>query len=147
MLLLDTVIVVTVVMFYRQFQAVVFDEEFARVRGVRTEFFYLLLLCLIALTVVLLIQVVGLILVIALLTLPAAIATQHANSIPWIMLSAILLGAVFTSGGIMLSYGPDLPAGATIVLCAGISYLLSTFVSQSRMNRKNIKVTVPDERP
>ena len=132
MLLVDVIIVATVAVFYRQFQAVVFDEEFARVRGVRTELFYLLLLCLIALTVVLLIQVVGLILVIALLTLPAAIATQHANSIPWIMLSAILLGAVFTSCGIAFSYGPDLPAGATIILCAGVCYLISTVVAQSR---------------
>ena len=76
---------------------------------------------------VLLIQVVGLILVIALLTLPAAIAVQYQNSLLRIMLVAIALGALFTSGGLALSYQPDIPAGATIILLAGGAYLVSTF--------------------
>ena len=71
---LDGLLLLLVLAYHRQFLAVAFDEEFARLRGVRVTVFYLLLLCLIAITVVLLIQVVGLILVIALLTLPAAVA-------------------------------------------------------------------------
>lgn len=127
-LVLDLVIVFTVLLFYKQLLAVSFDEEFARLRGVPVDFFTLLLLCLVALTVVILIQVVGLILVIALLTLPAAIAGQFARSLGHIMLLAILLGVIFTSGGLALSYGPDLPTGATTVLLAGLGYLIASLL-------------------
>lgn len=122
----DGMIVLIVVLFYKQFLAISFDEEFARLRGVPVTFFYLLLLCMVALTVVLLIQVVGLILVIALLVLPAAIAGQYMRSLAGMMLLAVVLGGVFTSTGLMISYEPNLPAGSTIVLVAGGSYLLST---------------------
>lgn len=122
---LDLLLLATVVLFSRQLQAVAFDEEFARLRGLPVTFFYLLLLCLVAVTVVLLIRVVGLILVIALLTLPAAIAGQFVQTLGRMMLLAVLLGVVFTSGGLALSYGPDLPPGATIILLAGLAYVLS----------------------
>jgi zinc transport system permease protein len=127
---LDLALLLLVAVFYKQFQAVAFDEEFARLRGVPVTFFYLLLLCMIAITVVLLIQVVGLILVIALLTLPAAVAGQYVNSLGRMMLIAVLLGALLSMGGLALSYGPDLPAGATIILLAGAVYLLSTLLAR-----------------
>ncbi|MBS1203015.1 MAG: hypothetical protein H6R22_1524 [Chromatiaceae bacterium] len=126
---LDLLLVLTVALFYRQFLAVSFDEELARLRGVPVAFFYLLLLCLVAVTVVLLIQVVGLILVIALLTLPAAIAGHYLHSLGGIMLIATLLGACFTSAGLALAYAPDLPAGPTMILLAGACYLVSAVVS------------------
>ena len=126
---LDLALVLTVALFYRQFLAVSFDEELARLRGVPVAFFYLLLLCLVAVTVVLLIQVVGLILVIALLTLPAAIAGHYLHSLGGIMLIATLLGACFTSAGLALAYAPDLPAGPTMILLAGACYLVSAVVS------------------
>lgn len=126
---LDAVIVTVVTLFYKQFLAISFDEEFARLRGIHVEFFYLLLLSMVALTVVLLIQVVGLILVIALLTLPAAIAAQYMRTLASIMALATVLGMLLTGGGLALSYGPDLPAGATIILLAGAAYLLSFAVT------------------
>jgi zinc transport system permease protein len=132
MLALDMVLMLFVVFFYRQFLVVCFDEEFARLRGVNVELIYLLLLCLVALTVVLLIQVVGLILVIALLTLPAAIAAQYQNSLKGIMLLAMLLGALFTTAGLVVSYEPDLPAGATIILIAGVCYIFSFLFQRYR---------------
>lgn len=122
---LDAVIVALVVLFRKQFLAVCFDEEFARLRGVPVGLFYLLLLWMVALTVVILIQVVGLILVLALLTLPAAIAGQYTRTLAAMMLLAALLGMAFTGAGLALSYEPDLPAGATIILLAGVAYLLS----------------------
>ena len=137
MLALDLVLVLTVVLCSRQLQAVAFDEEFARLRGVPVTFFYLLLLCLVAVTVVLLIRVVGLILVIALLTLPAAIAGHFVQTLGRMMILAVLLGAVFTSGGLALSYGPDLPPGATIILLAGLAYALSLPLSRTLQARRN----------
>jgi zinc transport system permease protein len=133
---LDLVLLVTVMLFYRQLLAVTFDEEFARLRGVPVAFFYLLLLCLVAVTVVLLIQVVGLILVIALLTLPAAIAGHYVHSLGGMMLIATLLGGFFTSAGLALSYGPDLPAGPTMILLAGSVYVVSAVLSRFLVRRR-----------
>ena len=127
---LDLGLVLTVALCYRQFQAVSFDEEFALLRGVPVAFFYLLLLCLVAVTVVLLIQVVGLILVIALLTLPAAVAGHWVHSLSGMMAIATLVGAVLTAGGLALAYAPDLPAGPTMILLAGAVYVLSAVVSR-----------------
>lgn len=120
---LDAVIILATLLWHRQFMAVCFDEEFARTRGVPVTAFYLLLLTLVSLTVVLLIRVVGLILVIALLTIPAAIAVQFAWSLRRIMVIAGLLGAVFNTLGLAVSFAPDLPAGATIVLVAALAYI------------------------
>ena len=129
---IDLLILGTVALCYQQFLAVSFDEEFARLRGLPVTFYYLLLLCMVAVTVVLLIQVVGLILVIALLTLPAAIAAHYVQSLGRMMLLATLLGMLFTVAGLAIAYQPDLPAGATIILVAGISYLVSLFASNFR---------------
>ncbi len=127
---LDATIFLTVGLFYKQLLAISFDEEFARVRGLPVEMLYLLLLCLVALTVVLLIKIVGLILVLALLTLPAAIATQFFGSLKPIMCLAMILGIVFTTGGLALAYEGDLPAGSVIILLAGLSYVLSTILTR-----------------
>lgn len=128
MVVLDIVLLTLVLAFYRQFLAIALDEEFARLRGVPVTLFYLLFLCLVAVTVVLLIQVVGVVLVIALLTLPAAIAGQYVFTLGRMMLLASVLGVVFTSSGLVLSYQLDMPSGAVIILLAGIVYALSTML-------------------
>lgn len=140
---LDLVVLTAVLLFYWPFLAVSFDEEFARLRGVPVTFFYLLLLCLVAVTVVLLIQVVGLILVIALLTLPAAIASQYIHTLGKMMLLATLLGMAFTVIGLGAAYQSDLPAGATIILVAAMSYLLSTLSGRFLKRRYALHITRP----
>lgn len=130
MVALDLILLAIVAVYHRHFLAVVFDEEFARLRGVPVGFFYLLLLVLVAVTVVLLIQVVGLILVLALLTLPAAVASHYVHSLGRMMLIATLLGAVLSITGLAVSYAPDLPAGPTIILLVGGVYVLSAMLAQ-----------------
>ena len=105
---LDAGLLLLIVLLFKRFRAVCFDEEFTRLQGVKVDRLYLLLLALIALTVVLLIQLVGIILVIALLTLPAAIAGRFTSGLGRMMILACLLCAVFTVSGLALSYGPDL---------------------------------------
>lgn len=136
MVALDALLLTIVTVYHRQFLAVVFDEEFARLRGVPVGFFYLLLLVLVAVTVVLLIQVVGLILVLALLTLPAAVAGHYVHSLGRMMLIATVLGALLSVTGLALSYGPDLPAGPTIILLAGGVYVLSAVLTQVLSRRR-----------
>ena len=121
---LDLLLALVVTGLYRQLLAVCFDEEFARLRGLNADLYFLLLLGLTALTVVILSTVVGLVMVIALLTLPAAVAGQFFHRLWQIMAGAVAVSALFTSLGLGLSYGPDLPAGATIILLAGAAYLL-----------------------
>jgi zinc transport system permease protein len=133
---LDALLLLVVGAFYRQFLAVAFDEELARLRGVPVTGFYLLLLCLVAVTVVLLIQVVGLILVIALLTLPAAIAGHWVHTLGRIMLVATGLGGVFTTAGLALAYAPDLPAGPTMILLAGGTYVFSALAAGMVQRRR-----------
>ena len=135
---LDLIILVIVFLFYKQFIAVSFDEEFARLRGIPVERFYLLFLSLVALTVVILIQIVGLILVIALLTLPAAIAGLYVRSLSLMMILAALFGMIFTTGGLAISYQPDLPPGPTIILLAGAFYLVSLILN--RIKRKSLSI-------
>jgi zinc transport system permease protein len=112
--------------YHRQLLAVVFDEEHARLRGIPASFFYLLLLVMVALTVVLLIQVVGLILVLALITLPAAMAGHYVNSLHRMMWLATLIGMLMSFIGLAVSYPTDLPTGPVIVLVTGLAYVLSS---------------------
>ena len=123
---LDAIVAVVGVLLYNQLLAVCFDTEFARVRGLNVEFYFLLLLCLTALTVVLLVSVVGIVMVIALLTIPAAVAGNFTRTMWKIMAISVLLCAAFTTGGLAASFGPDIPAGATIIMIAGTTYLLVT---------------------
>ncbi|MBF0546081.1 MAG: metal ABC transporter permease [Candidatus Riflebacteria bacterium] len=126
---LDGFVIVISISFYNQFVAVCFDEEFARIRGLNVEFYYFLLLCLTAITVVLLTTVVGIIMVIALLTLPVAVATHFAKSLRQLMVGSILLCGLFTILGLGISYGPNLPAGSTSIVLAGFTYLSVTCFS------------------
>jgi len=122
--LLDLIIGATTWMFSKEFLALSFDEEYAEVSGVRTTLFYLLLLCLIALTVVILVRVVGIVLVIALLTIPASIARVFSRSLGAMMLIASGISALFSLAGLWLSWQLDLASGATIIILAGLAFLL-----------------------
>jgi zinc transport system permease protein len=138
MLVLDAIIVTIVIALYKEFLALSFDEEYGTVAGAPIGALYFLLLCMIALTVVVLIRVVGIILVIALLTIPAALARQFTNNLGKMMLLAILFGEAFTFGGLWLSYELDVASGATIILLSGT--VLLTYSGLSVIRDKCFKV-------
>jgi zinc transport system permease protein len=125
MAVLDAVIITLMLLFYDKFVVISFQPELARLRGIRVGAYHALLLVMIALTVVLLTQVVGLVMVIALLTLPAATALHFARRLWGAMILAAALCFVFIVSGIVLSYGPEFPAGATVIQVAGATYLLA----------------------
>jgi zinc transport system permease protein len=143
MLALDAVIVIIVIALYKELLTVSFDEEFGTVTGVPVEALYLLLLCMIALTVVVLIRVVGIILVIALLTIPAALARQFTHDLKKMMPLSIIFGALFSFGGLWLSYELDLASGATIILLSGTVLLVTLGLSRLR-SRARIHGTPPN---
>ncbi|MBN1552954.1 metal ABC transporter permease [bacterium] len=130
--LLDILVVILGAFFYNKFLAVSFDEEFARIRGIRVEFYFLLLLILTALTVVLLVSVVGIVMVIALLTLPAAVASQFSRNLWHMMVWAIGICMLFNAVGIGYSYVHDLPTGPTIIVFAAAVYLFVVLIGRLR---------------
>ena len=127
---LDAIILIVVGLLFREFLAVSFDEEYAQASGLPVTFLYYLLLCLIALTIVLLIRVVGIVLVISMLTIPAAIAKQFARSLSRMMMMSSFLGIILTVSGLWLSYRFNLASGSTIILFSGLSFVLSVLLKR-----------------
>lgn len=121
-LLVLTILIVTV--FYRQILAVSYDSLYASLRGINVKLFYTLILVLSALTVVIAIKVVGLILVIALLTIPIYIAQKISNSLSIMMFISGILSSIFTISGLIVSYQYDLTSGATIIMVSAAALIL-----------------------
>ena len=136
MLIASCAILIVLLLFYRGFLAMSYDEEFARLRGVPVGFLYFLMIAMIAVAVVITIRVVGLILVIALLTIPPFIAEKYAGSLGAMMTISGVLSAVFTYGGLWLSYRANLTSGAAIILVAGICFFIAVGVERLRSARK-----------
>ncbi len=126
----DLLILGTVFSRYNSFQAMSFDEEFAMTMGVPVRFLYFILLTMMALTVVMTIRVVGLILVIALLTIPPYISEKYSQSLGMMMFLSILLSSLFTFIGLWLSYSFNLTSGATIIMVAAAFFFASLFWEQ-----------------
>ncbi len=124
------VILAVVIYFYHDYLALSYDEEFAQIRGVKVKTLYILMIVLLALGIVMVIQVVGLILVIALLTIPPYIAEKFSKSLFQMMILSSMLGAFFTVSGLWFSYEFNLTSGASIILVAGIGFLISLGVER-----------------
>lgn len=131
MLSVDIIILTLVILFFKELQAIVFDETFARIRNLPVDFLYLMLITMIGLTVVMLMRMVGLILIIALLTVPAAIAGLFLKKMSSIMWAATGLSLLFTIGGLLLSYFLNLTSGATIILLSGAGYLIGLIIAKA----------------
>lgn len=125
MIPLNAAIVVAILAFYKEFIAMSYDEEFAFVVGIPVRLLYMVMLCMTALAIVTIIRVVGLILVIALLTIPPYIAERYTNSLAKMMLLSSALGIFFTLTGLWLSYQFDFTSGATIIMVAGAGFFVS----------------------
>lgn len=139
MLAMDLIIIIIVVLFFREFYAVSFDEEYSAITGIPGNLLYLLLLCMIALSVVILIRTVGIILVIALLTIPASICRQFTYDLKRLMISSIITGIIMTIAGLWISYLLDLASGATIILLLAVVFFISYFVKKLIISLKRHK--------
>jgi zinc transport system permease protein len=125
--ILDVAVIGTCYLLHHKLLAICFDENQARLQGLSVNRLYLLLLSLIAITVVLLLQVVGIILVMTMLTLPATIANLYSNRLSSMMAISVLLSIAFCFFGTFFAFELDWPAGATIAFVAGVTYVLSLF--------------------
>ena len=130
---LDVLVVLLAWRGYFQLEASAFDEEFARTRGVPTDAVFLIILGITAVAVVVLQTFVGIVMVIAMLTLPAGTAGYFAKNLRGMMLIGTGLSLLFSLIGLAVSWALDLPSGAVVVLVAGAVFLI---VSALRMRRR-----------
>jgi zinc transport system permease protein len=130
MLVLDLIIIFIVYLFRREFLGVSFDEEFSQVVGLHATLINMLLLALVALSVVVLMKVVGIILLIALLAIPAAICKQYTYDLRKLIIGSTVIGVILTSIGLILAFNFNLSSGATIVLVMGAALLISYLIHE-----------------
>lgn len=126
-LILDLFIIISVLILFKWLVAIIFDEEFSIVTNIPVFPLYLFFLVLVALSVVVLIKSVGVILVIALLTLPASTAqllSKNFKNIIWLAIALAIFSNLF---GIIMSYYINVPSGPVIILTATALYLLALF--------------------
>lgn len=121
---LGAVVLLVLAVSFKLLVAVAFDETFAFVQGIRVKLVNTLLLALVAVTVVLLIQTVGIILVMALLTIPPLIALRLASHLAPVLALSVTVGLLMTLGGLAGSYQLDLPSGPSIILLGGAALVL-----------------------
>jgi zinc transport system permease protein len=139
MIILTFIVTLVIVTLFHDWKAYLFDEEFAAIIGKKTAFLEYLLLILVAMTVVVLIRVVGIILVLALLTAPAATAGMLTSNLKNRMIYSILLGNGFCILGLWISYELNIASGAAIVILSVLCYLLSYAVQLTRQKLMNKK--------
>ena len=142
MVIINVIILITVFLLYKEFMAVSFDEEFASISGLPSFIIYLVMMCLIALTVVALIKMLGVILVIAMLSIPAAIAGNYTHSLKRMMGYSVIITSVCMLLGLGLAVELNQESGAMIVLVAAIIFIIST-VSRKLTNYSKSKGVNP----
>lgn len=133
--LLDVVVLLVVTVFYKEFLAVSYDRQFSRLQGVPVNLFRFVFLVMTALTAVLLMRVTGLIMVIAMLAIPPAIAEMFTGSLWRMMVLSSALAALFSVSGLLLATVLDLPPGAVIILIAALCYTAALLVERTRSAR------------
>lgn len=133
MLGVDLLVLLAVFLLYKQLLAISFDRTFSLVKNLPVDAIYYLMLALTALTVVATMRLVGLILVIALLTIPPALSAFFTRELNKMMGLSVLFGILLTCGGLFLSYALNLKSGATIILLAGTVYIIALIAKRSAL--------------
>ena len=142
MVVLTFIVVLAVISLFNDWKSYLFDEEFASIIGIKTAFLEYLLLILTAMTVVVLIRVAGIIMVLAMLTAPAATAGMFSAKLKNRMAYAIILGNFFCMAGLWISYVLNVASGATIVILSVTFYFFTYSIHsvQEKVKRKKIAV-------
>ncbi|PCR90796.1 metal ABC transporter permease [Natrinema ejinorense] len=129
MAVLSVLVVLVVVATYKQLLFITFDEQAARVARLNVTWYNTLLIVMTAVVVVGALQILGVILVAAMLVVPVAAATQIAHSFRETLFLSILFGQVAVIGGFVVSISQSLPTGGSIVVVAIACYLLAILAS------------------
>lgn len=123
----DLLLLVSIVILYNRFLAMSYDMEFLKVRGINAAFLYTFFLILTSLTIVMSVRAIGIILILALFTIPPLIAEKFTRKFYQMIILSSFLSAVFIIGGIIISYFYDLAPTPVIVILAAAGLFLSMF--------------------
>lgn len=121
----DVILIFSISLFYNHFLAIAYDKDFAKIRGINVKALHFLLLLLLALTVVMSIRSVGLILIIALFSIPPFIAEKFTNSFRSMMVLSGFISLIFSLIGLYISYIFNISATASIILTLSVIFLIS----------------------
>jgi zinc transport system permease protein len=133
--ILSIIVVAVATIYYRDLFMLSFDEDFARVAGVKADFFNSLIIILTAIIVVLGIRLVGTMLISSLIIIPAITALQVSKNFKQTIILSVIFAVFSVVAGILSSFALNIPTGATIVLINGALFLGSLFIKTLR-NRK-----------
>ncbi len=125
MLILTLAVLVVIISFFEYWKSYLFDDEFAHIMGINTKLMEYVLFIMIAMSVVVLIRVVGIVLILALFTAPTAIGGLLTKGLKSRILSAVGIGYIFCILGLWLSYTYDIPSGAAIVMISVSGYFFT----------------------
>ena len=135
------VVVVLFTMLYHPLVMYLFDEEYATARGVNVKLMQWVVYLMIPIGIIVLVKVVGIILTIALMTIPVSIAKLYFNSVGKVVGFSMLFSFIFCAAGLTLAYYANIPSGVCIVVVSTLVYLLLTFTRggiQRRRHRQKI---------
>lgn len=118
-----------VIISYKQFLYITFDEQAAKVSGINVNFYNILLIAMTAVVVVGAMQILGVILVAAMLVVPVAAASQVSKSFRETLYLSVIIGQVSTIAGILFANYHSLPPGGSIVVIAIGIYLACVVIS------------------
>ena len=138
MIMVTAVVSIIVIWLYRDFQLLTFDETHAKLTGINVNLMNTVLYLMVAITCVMITNIVGIVLIIALMTIPAAMANLFSNSLGEMMLSSIVLSIIFSILGLIFAVTFDLPPGGTVTITITIAFLIAfgaRYVSEKHRNR------------
>ena len=124
MLGLSIIIIFIFFFLFKKILYIAFDEEYAKTKGVNTEIINYILICLISLTIIINIRMVGIILIISLLTIPQAISSLISKKFKNIIFLSIIFGFFASICGLFISYRLNIPSGPSIIFSLVIIFVI-----------------------
>ena len=126
---------VVIALLFRDLQILTFDEVHARLVGINVPVMNLILYILIAMTCVVAMNVVGIVMVIALVAIPAAMANMFTDGLKSMMITSVILSEIMTFFGLIVAIALDLPPGAMVSVIMGVMFLLA--IALRSINKKD----------
>ncbi|KGA95915.1 metal ABC transporter permease [Alkalihalobacillus alcalophilus ATCC 27647 = CGMCC 1.3604] len=134
-LFISIIVLIVLILFYKELFFLSFDEEQAVVSGLNRRFFHILFIIIVALVIAVSMRVVGILLVSSLMTLPVAAAMRFARGFKQMFVYSVIFSQISVIGGLMLAFQLDLAPGGTIVLIAVFIFLISVFIHKFRLGK------------
>lgn len=113
---------------FRDLQVLTFDETHAKLSGINVTAMNIILYIIIAMTCVVALNVVGIVMVIALITIPAAMSNMFTESLKEMMIVSVILSLIMAFFGLIIAIGADIPPGATVSVTMGVLFIVAIVV-------------------